>query len=233
MALWMSGPADPDLWSAIGMDCYRQLMFAPDSAARIDVLADLGIPIVAAAGLHSLTPAAVARPAEMTRQAVSQWCGPGPALRLSFARRFAARWRRWTDARVYFYGPSGLIPDSPPTREWTRVWLAIEECALREPEFADLVRDHDAYETSLLIRHLQRDIFARRDVAVSVLTPTVAPLHALVRGLRSREAAERVAVDETTTSRHAQRTVSEAAVALGDRVVAGSCLTSSKAAEAA
>lgn len=215
------------------MDCYRHLMLTPDSAARIDILTDLGIPIVEAAGLHALTPAAVARPAEMTRQAVSQWVGAGPALRLAFARRFAARWRRWTDVRVYFHGPGGLIPDSPPVREWTRVWLAIEECALREPAFADLSRGHDAYEKSLLVRHLQHDIAARHDVAASVLTTSVAPLHALVRGLRSTEAADRVSDAETPSSRRAQRTVSEAVAALGDEVVAGSCLTSSNPAEAA
>lgn len=241
----MSIPAGPPLWSTTPMDCYRNLMFALDSAARIDILTDLGIPIVEASGLHMLTPAAVARPAQMTRQAVHQWFGAGPALRLAFARRFAARWRRWTDVRVYFHGPAGLIPDSEPVRGWTRVWLAIEEWALRDPEFADLVTDQEVYEKSLLVRHLQRDIAARHVVAVSVLTATVAPLHGLIRGLRAAQAADRDADrdahadpdpetdTETPASRRAQRMVSEAAVALADGVVAGSCLTSSKPAEAA
>ncbi|HEX6148340.1 TetR family transcriptional regulator C-terminal domain-containing protein [Nocardioides sp.] len=158
------------------MDPLRHLMLAPDSAARIDLVTDLAIPLVAAEGLVAATPRAIAELAGCTRQAVHQWFGDQTGLRHVVANRFTGRWARWAEIRVHHYGVLGLLPDSPDVRDWTRVWLALAEAAGRDQTVAECVAAGRATELDL--------------VRARVGQTTADAVHALVEGLRWRTAAD-------------------------------------------
>ncbi len=130
-------------------------MTVTDSCARVDQLTTLGIPAVAARGWAALTPSVIAEAAGCTRQAVHQWFGPGTAMRHGFAGRFTARWSRWAEVRVHFYGPEGLLPTTPAALAWVRVAWALREQAVRDPELARLVQTYRVTEAEALAGHLR------------------------------------------------------------------------------
>lgn len=188
------------------MDDLSQVMLTPHSPARLDIVVDLGIPIVARAGWVALTPAAIARDAGCTRQAVHQWCGAQAKLRTAFAARFTGRWERWAEMRVHLYGPAGLLPCTDTVAVWSRVWLSILDVASRDREIAELVSFYRRHEAEALSRHLQNEA-ARRGVGLSVLPATTAPLHALVEGLRTQLTL--AATTESDESVHQMRGLTE------------------------
>ena len=157
-------------------------MLAPDSPARIDIATDMAIPLISREGFGAVTPAAVARSARCSRQAVHQWFGDQHALRRAVAGRFAARWSRWLTIRTGSHGLPGLLLECDDVGSWCRVWLAMVELAARDEAVGDLV-------TSLRVRE--------REAVRGALPPSVpvGEAHALLEGLRVQLCHHRPALD--------------------------------------
>ena len=165
------------------MDDLRDLMFAEDSIARADVATDLSIPLVVAGGLSAVTPGAVAVAAKCTRHAVHQWFGGQESLRRAVAARFTARRTHWADVRVHHYGLPGLLPDCDAVVEWERVWLAVVELGLRDPEVADCIGYCRAREVETVTRALRRRLFELVEpTAAEIPASAVTELRALIQG---------------------------------------------------
>jgi AcrR family transcriptional regulator len=166
------------------MDPCRNLMFAPDSAAWIDIATDLGIPLIADGGFGAITPAAIARPARCSRQAVHQQLGSSEALRRSVCARFLARWSRWVDVRAYQDGIAGLLPDTEEVALWTRVWLACCAYAVSDTEVAAWVADVHATERAVVRSALTQRRAVHLGTRPQVPDGAVATVQAAVTGLR-------------------------------------------------
>ena len=165
------------------MDPCRHLMFAPASVAWIDIATDLGIPLIAKGGLGALTPAAIAKPAGCSRQAVHQQLGSAEAMRRAVAARFLARWSRWVDVRAYLEGITGLLPDTEEVTDWVRVWLACCAYTATDTEVARWVADVHASERAVVRSALTR--FNSSDNGPAQIPDGVtATLQATVTGLR-------------------------------------------------
>jgi len=207
------------------MESYDHVILTPYSSARIDLATDMAIPIVAHGGLTSLTPAAVARAAGCTRQAVHHWFGDQQRLREAVAGRFTARWTRWAELRVHDGGPAALLPECDAVLTWTRVWLAPVEAAPRHAAIAELVAGCHVHEGASLQRGIEAVIRLRHDVDVTVLPAVVTGVHAMVNGLRMQLVG---AANELDARFGAAEAVLMQGVATSvAQVLGGSCLTSS------
>jgi AcrR family transcriptional regulator len=159
-------------------------MFLPESPAWVDIATDFGIPLIAEGGLGAVTPAAIARPARCSRQAVHQRLGSAEALRRSVAARFLGRWERWLDVRVQQYGVDGLLPDSDDALAWARVWLALGAHAVLDTELAAWVVGIHQTERSLVRSALTRKWADELGMSSEFSEDVVATVHAVVGGIR-------------------------------------------------
>lgn len=167
------------------MDPCRHLMFMSESPAWIDIATDFAIPLIAERGLGALTPAAIAKAARCSRQAIHQRFGSAEALRRSVAARFLGRWERWLDVRVHLYGVAGLLPDSHDAVSWARVWLALSAHAALDSEVATSVAEIHQAERALVGRALTRQGAEESDVSPEVSEGVITTVHAVVGGLRA------------------------------------------------
>lgn len=158
------------------MDDFRHLMLKPDSERRDDMVTDLGMNLVAGGGMQALTARAVGGLCGCSRQAVQQWFGGPHHLRLTVARCFVQRWRRWVDVRTHAYGVVGLLPDCEELVDWCRIWLALTELSPRDESIADLMAMVADDERDVIAKQLGGD--PRADETLIV--------HAVVHGLRTR-----------------------------------------------
>jgi AcrR family transcriptional regulator len=165
------------------VDPCRHLLFATDSVAWIDIATDLGIPLIAEGGFGAITPAAIAKLARCSRQAVHQQLGSAEILRRAVSARFLARWSRWVDVRVYLEGISGLLPDTEEVSSWTRVWLACCAHAVSDSEVATWVADVHATERAVVRSALTRR-WASDLGSAQVPEGVVATVQSTVTGLR-------------------------------------------------
>lgn len=157
-------------------------MFAPASVAWIDIATDLGT-THRGRGLGALTPAAIAKPAGCSRQAVHQQLGSAEAMRRAVAARFLARWSRWVDVRAYLDGIAGLLPDTEEVTDWVRVWLACCAYTANDTEVAKWVADVHAIERAVVRSALAR--FSSSDTGPAQVPDGVtATVQAAVTGLR-------------------------------------------------
>jgi AcrR family transcriptional regulator len=159
-------------------------MFAPASAAWVDIATDLGIPLIADGGFGAITPAAIARPARCSRQAVHQQLGSSEALRRSVCARFLSRWSRWSDVRAYQGGIAALLPDTEEVALWTRAWLACCAHGVSDTQVAAWVSDAHATERAVVRSALTRRWAVHLGTRPQVPDDAVAMVQAAITGLR-------------------------------------------------
>lgn len=166
------------------MDPCRNLIFEAESPAWIDIATDFGIPLISEGGLEAVTPAAIAKPARCSRQAVHQRLGSAAALRRAVTARFLGRWERWLDVRVHRYGLAGLLPDSDDTVAWGRVWLALSAHAALDSEMATWVSRIHQVERDLVRTALAPLVAGGAEDVSGNFEGAVAAVHAVVGGTR-------------------------------------------------
>lgn len=170
---------------SVSVDPCRHLMLEEHSPASVAMATDLAIPIVADGGITALTPKTIGDRAGCSRQAVHQWF-PGQRLSRVVAVRFLARWRQWVAVRVRCGGVAGLLPEDDEVAAWTRVWLALVELGVRDPEISPLVEETRRWEMDVIRAASTRRCPGTGLTRGGPSSEEVLALHCLVEGLRLR-----------------------------------------------